>query len=232
LLNNLAGRPTNNDVQSIYLNLFELESGIKMTATPKDNPKVRQIFKAVRTVLAAHGYAGTTISRVAGQAGISRGLLHYYFKNKEDMLAQAIESTVETSLGAVATTFAGSKSPEDVARGLCTSLRKIIQSDPHFISLILEGWAASRRIPAVSRQIHANFRRIQRAVTKQLEDAKLRGIISPDHPLGELSRLFIALFDGLGMQLVFEPELLNSRKLWSATEAAVCMLLRGSGKSA
>jgi len=203
-----------------------------MTATPQDKPKVRQIFQAVRSVLAAHGYAGTTISRVAGQAGISRGLLHYYFKNKEDMLAQAIASTVETSLGAVATTFARSKSPEDVARGLCASLRKIIQSDPHFISLILEGWAASRRIPAVARQIHANFRRIRDAVTRQLEDAKSRGIILPALPLQELARLFIALFDGLGMQLVFEPELLKSRKLWSATEAAVCMLLRGGGKSA
>ena len=57
-----------------------------MTARKASDEKAKLILQAAGKVLMRQGYARTTIKEVAAEAGVSRGLLHYYFKNKEEML--------------------------------------------------------------------------------------------------------------------------------------------------
>lgn len=42
----------------------------------------------------AHGYAGFTMRKVAAEAGISVGNLHYYYRNKEDLLRDMLDFVV------------------------------------------------------------------------------------------------------------------------------------------
>jgi len=66
-----------------------------MRQSKKSDEKSRRILAAVRSILAQKGYAGTTINLVAAEANVSRGLLHYYFKNKEEMLATVIKENMQ-----------------------------------------------------------------------------------------------------------------------------------------
>ncbi len=45
-----------------------------------------QILQAFARVLADHGYAGATVAAVAAEAELGQGLIHYHFKNKEELL--------------------------------------------------------------------------------------------------------------------------------------------------
>src|SRR3954447_19647217 len=45
--------------------------------------KAQRIVDAMRDSVAKRGAAGSTFEHVAGEAGVSRGLLHYYFGTKE-----------------------------------------------------------------------------------------------------------------------------------------------------
>lgn len=55
-----------------------------------------EITQAFANVLADHGYAGATIAAVADEAGVSPGLLHHHFKNKEEMLDELVGQLLET----------------------------------------------------------------------------------------------------------------------------------------
>ncbi|HEX8051891.1 MAG TPA: TetR family transcriptional regulator, partial [Thermoleophilaceae bacterium] len=44
-----------------------------------DSDKARRIVAAMRASVARRGAAGSTFDHVAREAGVSRGLLHYYF---------------------------------------------------------------------------------------------------------------------------------------------------------
>jgi len=46
------------------------------------------------SLFANEGYAGTSIDRIAKQAGISKGLLYNYFESKEDLVGQILLSGV------------------------------------------------------------------------------------------------------------------------------------------
>ena len=50
--------------------------------------KAQRIVDAMRASVARRGAAGSTFDHVAREAGVSRGLLHYYFGTKERLLVE------------------------------------------------------------------------------------------------------------------------------------------------
>ncbi len=53
-----------------------------------------QILQAFARVLADHGYAGATVAAVAAEAELGQGLIHYHFKNKEELLFALLQSMI------------------------------------------------------------------------------------------------------------------------------------------
>src|SRR3954449_5010777 len=50
--------------------------------------KAQRIVDAMRWSVSSRGAAGATFDHVAREAGVSRGLLHYYFGTKERLLVE------------------------------------------------------------------------------------------------------------------------------------------------
>jgi len=50
----------------------------------------KRIIEAAARVLARDGYAETSVKDIAAEAGIAPGLVHYYFKTKEELVAAAV----------------------------------------------------------------------------------------------------------------------------------------------
>jgi len=50
-----------------------------------------RILRATARTIAEHGAAALTMSDVAEEAGVSKGLIHYHFHDKETLLARVVE---------------------------------------------------------------------------------------------------------------------------------------------
>ena len=46
----------------------------------------KQLVEAAIAVIHEQGFANATVARIARQAGISAGMVHHYFKDKDDLL--------------------------------------------------------------------------------------------------------------------------------------------------
>ena len=57
--------------------------------------KAQRIVEAMRRSVARRGTAGSTFDHVSREAGVSRGLLHYYFGTKEQLLVEAVRRDCE-----------------------------------------------------------------------------------------------------------------------------------------
>ncbi|MEJ7794367.1 MAG: TetR family transcriptional regulator [Nocardioides sp.] len=53
------------------------------------------ILAAARSRFADHGFAGTTIRGVAGDAGVDAALVHHYFGSKDDLFLAALELPID-----------------------------------------------------------------------------------------------------------------------------------------
>ncbi|MFI5934142.1 TetR/AcrR family transcriptional regulator [Actinoplanes sp. NPDC051494] len=68
--------------------------------SPRMNQQLREqsrerILTAALEVFAEHGYENATISQVTAQAGVSRGLISYYFHTKQDLLEAILEQWLD-----------------------------------------------------------------------------------------------------------------------------------------
>jgi AcrR family transcriptional regulator len=76
--------------------------------------KVQRIVDAMRHCVAERGIAGATFEHVSGQAGVSRGLLHYYFGTKERLLIEVLRNDAETRIAMLDEPLAAAKTADDV----------------------------------------------------------------------------------------------------------------------
>jgi len=75
-------------------------SQYKMPRTPEQYQKIReekrkQIMEAALELFSNEGYHGTSISKIAKAAGISKGLLYNYFKSKEELVTSIMNKGME-----------------------------------------------------------------------------------------------------------------------------------------
>ena len=64
-----------------------------------ENKKIRtesisKILDAAYRLMAKNGYESTSISQIANEAGVSKGLMYNYFHSKEDLLKALIDQTL------------------------------------------------------------------------------------------------------------------------------------------
>lgn len=52
----------------------------------------KRIVEAAARVLARDGYAATSVKDIAAEAGVAPGLVHYYFRTKEELVAAGVEA--------------------------------------------------------------------------------------------------------------------------------------------
>jgi AcrR family transcriptional regulator len=60
-------------------------------ATSRRDTATSALLDAAERLLIADGYAGLTTRKVAAEAGVNHGLVHYYFGSMEELLLQVLE---------------------------------------------------------------------------------------------------------------------------------------------
>src|SRR4029077_13759211 len=84
--------------------------------------KAQRIVEAMRNSVAERGAAGSTFEHVAREAGVSRGLLHYYFGTKERLPVEGVRRDAELRIDWLDDQLSKAKSANDVLDVLVASL--------------------------------------------------------------------------------------------------------------
>lgn len=60
--------------------------------------RTRSLLESTRKIIAAHGFDAVTMDRVAEQAGIAKGGIYLYFRNKSELIVSAVEEIASVML--------------------------------------------------------------------------------------------------------------------------------------
>jgi AcrR family transcriptional regulator len=107
-----------------------------MPRTPKVvEDRREQIIDAAMRVFAQKGYARATNRDVAREAGITTGLIYYYFKSKEDLLRAALEERSPVQVMAQITPEMLEQPPEILLPLLLRRVLSIVEGE-QFVGMI------------------------------------------------------------------------------------------------
>ncbi len=188
--------------------------------------KVERILSATVLVLSKKGYENATIKEIAREANVNWGLLHYYFKDKEDLVVQALEFGSNAILRSTLQLFSSTRSLEENVDDAIGLLKKNYRENPGFYKLLFEMWCASGRSKKIKKALTGCLNRI--ITSLQVELYKIRGnIISDRAPDSSgLASLILAMSDGLAFQLILETHKIDDEKIWQLFRSTVLGLLR------
>lgn len=191
--------------------------------------KVSRILKAALEVLSKKGYENTTINDIADTAKLSRGLLHYYFKDKEDLVAQAMSSGFGSMWDSSIGSLQNSGSPEALVDSMIGILKRNVRENPDFSALLFEMWVSGRRSAKIKKVFDDGLNESIDRLKTLLEFAARMGVIKIDPAESEgIVRTLLAMYHGLAMQLLSNPKKAEDEKMWAPIRRTLMLMMKKS----
>src|SRR5258706_14072171 len=140
----------------------------------------RDLMDIAIDCFARFGYQGASIDRIAKAAGLTKGAIYYHFKDKEELLFEAVknrvsqfERRVNTDLGPVTDAAAALKRVAAVCHEHATKSnhRRLI------VTLMVEALDTNARLSAQFRQMMHRFRAFLRRI---IEAGQHQGVFRSD----------------------------------------------------
>jgi AcrR family transcriptional regulator len=195
-----------------------------------DSEKAKRIVRAMRTSVGRRGAAASTFDHVAQEAGVSRGLLHYYFGTKERLLVEVVRHDSDVRLRHLEESLAAADSVDAIVQALVTQLREYVEEDPATHALIHELFSVSRRNDEVREELAQLYRRVRGQVAEILQAKEREGVVKLRGDADAVASLLFALGDGLELQLVSDPAWDSSETFATGIETARFLLGGGSAE--
>ena len=134
------------------------------------------IQAAARRVIARRGLGRTSMAAIAEEAGVAKGTLYLYFRDRDDLLEQAASRIFDELLGRLASVLAGSRPLRESLRELVLTKIRFFDANQEFLRTYMalkhgDDVAAARR----QRRRRPQYGRYLELLTEYLAAAVRRG---------------------------------------------------------
>lgn len=175
--------------------------------------KKKEIVKAAITVFAQRGFSNAKMEDVAKKAGIGKGTIYEYFKNKDELFFAIYEDVREQFNNTTFTGLKQQKTASGALREFVHSSLKAFDVWQEFSFIILDFWSEHRRGKAV----HLRFNELYDESREDISEIIKAGIEN-----GEFRKVdtliaasaIIAVLDGLMIQKIFDPKMFLQKDVY------------------
>jgi len=159
-----------------------------------------QIFNAALKVFHKKGLAGARMQEIADEAGINKSMLHYYFRNKEQLFAQVFIQSFKNFMGSVVPLLNAQNTWEEKIPIVIEHYAKQMQSTPDLALFVInelrqhaDDFLIFMKEGAMNNTVFAS----------QLRDEMQKGILKKVHPL----QIWLTITSGMIFPFITEPML-------------------------
>ena len=179
------------------------------------------------------GYQGTSIDRIARDAGVTKGAVYYHFRDKEELLFEAVKDRI----GGFEQHVVDKVTPTQDALG---RLREVVDAcffhatvSNHrrfIITLMIEALDTN---PRLSREFRDILRRMRAFVTTVIRRGQQRGTLRPDVAAEAAAAAIMGGIIGAEVQHYQDPEEIDLRRVLDTLleQLTAWLATGGSGKS-
>jgi AcrR family transcriptional regulator len=174
----------------------------KGSTTARGRTRREQILEASLDAFAQQGFRGTSMASIAASVELTEpGLLHH-FPSKVDLLLAILEHHERETRALLETASRDRSFPDGILE-----LARRHEADPRFIRFFTTLTAESLDPHHPAHQWFVDrYRGVRRSAIERIEREQAAGRISADLPAAQLADMMIALFDGLQLQHLREPD--------------------------
>ena len=168
--------------------------------------RAQRIVEAMRESVAEVGIAGSTFDRVSAKAGVSRGLLHYYFGTKERLLVEVIRRDTDYRIEVLGTQLRAARDVDELIAAFFDTFNRTLQ-EKGYVFLVSELFVAGRNQPDVLSELGALYGRARSEFAEILREKERAGVVKLRFDAESVLAYLFGAGDGLSVQALSDPSL-------------------------
>ncbi len=190
--------------------------------TSVTNRKTQIILAAIECI-SRYGYSNFSMQDLAELADVSKGVIHYYFLNKEALMMAVLEHVCKESENLVEGNEHILNPIERLTHVLwiCANIQRTKRE--HY-KIIMEFWTQVDQKDHVRKVISEHYENFRFVFKQILEDGMKQKIFKTVNS-NNFATLMIAMIDGISLQLHFNESLSKFDKLIKDCEQSIIILL-------
>lgn len=186
--------------------------------------KARRIVEAMRDSVTEVGIAGSTFERVSAKAGVSRGLLHYYFGTKERLLVEVIRRDTVYRIETLGAELRAAQSVDEVIAAFYATFARTLADERGYVYMVSELFVAGRNSPELTRELGQLYSKAREAFAEILREKEADGVIKLRFDAESVLAYLFAAGDGSSVQMLTDPTLDTDGTAWVGSEVARFLL--------
>ncbi|HEY2775106.1 MAG TPA: TetR/AcrR family transcriptional regulator [Candidatus Binatia bacterium] len=173
-----------------------------------------------------YGYQGTSIDRIAREAGVTKGAIYYHYKDKNDLLSAAVADRVGEFEDRVQKACEGAAAEEALRRVVSVSIEHAISNDrPRFaIKLMVEAIDTHDPLLEEMRGMMRRFRAFLRNIVRAGQDS---GQFRRDADADSVAATLTSAVIGAETQYYLDPDRFHLEQTLATFIDQLCNDLRG-----
>ncbi len=174
----------------------------------KDSTTEEKILAAARKVFISNGMAGARMQDIADEAGINKALLHYYFKNKEQLFEKIFFELSQYFWPHLNSIFEADQPLFEKIEAFCAAyIDKIIENP--YIPLFVIYEMNQRPAQFIKKMFRGNLPDPAKLIA-QIEQEVKAGKIKPVHPVHLMMNMIsMCIFPFIGKPMMFATMKIN-----------------------
>jgi AcrR family transcriptional regulator len=175
----------------------------------------QHLLEAAAIVFGRSGFHASTLEEIASTAGFTKGAVYSNFKSKDDLFLALLHDRVERQFAL--TTEVLESGSHDMTEQLPRT-RELIRSaaflwDDTWHTLYLEFVLYAKRNPDAQAKLAASLHREREFVQDMIEREYATVGATSNYPLRDLAIISLALFNGLGLARLIDPDAIDEQAL-------------------
>jgi len=188
------------------------------------NLRRAQLTKAAYKVVGEKGYSDFTIRDIAAEAGLSTGLVHYYFKNKADLLFKLLKEMNAKLSNNLHRALAALSEPQGKLLAFCDEAFELVDQEKAYFYVLIAFWGQMNhdsRIRQANIKLYQSYRDEIAAI---LEEGTAKGVfLAVD--VKATSVIIISLIQGTIIQYVIDNEAFSYRELRGKIKEQILLMV-------
>ena len=184
----------------------------------------QQIIKATIECITRYGYSNFSMQDVARVADVSKGIIHYYFLNKEDLMMTVLDNV---SLE-IETLLISSESAQDVEVRLSNVIwmcANVVQNKREYYRINMDFWTQIDQKEKVREEVAKHYAKFRGTIAGIIQQGIDEGVFRKGDA-HQFASLIMALIDGLALQWLFDEGVFVYDSIVKNCEEAIMSFLK------
>jgi AcrR family transcriptional regulator len=180
----------------------------------------QQIVQATVECITKHGYHNFSMQDVAKTAGVSKGIIHYYFLNKDELMMAVLDKVAGDIERDLIQDMDASSDPWRKLEIFIEVCFDVVKSTKEYYQVNMDFWTQINQKSEIRSVIANHYAKFRLAAAQVIKDGINKSVFKNVDPASYAS-FIIATIDGLSLQWLFDEKVFDYAAMSKKTSTII-----------